>query len=146
MNNEPVIDVLNELLAAESASLLPRLGESEIFISWASADDVDDVQCMLAEDREHQSWLVDAILNAGGEPLPALADINSTNLHFLELGFVLPRVFEDRRTLSGYYESASSVVASHPAASEIVGRIAGRIRKHVEKLEKLTSRLTANKS
>lgn len=146
MNNEIVIEVLNELLAAESASLLPRLGQSEIFVSWATADDLDDVQRILAEDQEHQSWLVEAINNAGGDPLPVLADINTTNLHFLELGFVLPKALEDRRRLLRFYESAASQVASNPAASETVGKIADRVRKQVEKLEKLTARLVESKS
>ncbi len=146
MDHDAVIEVLNELLAAESASLLPRLRESRVFVSWASADEVDDVQRILDEDQEHQGWIVEAINRAGGYPLPVRADINTTNLHYIELGFLLPRVLADRRKLLSYYESASGQVASHEASSEVVSRIAGRVRKHVDLLDKLTERAIAQQA
>lgn len=137
MDNESVTDILNDLLAYESRSMLPRLGESTVFFSWASADDQRIVSSMAEEGTEHRAWLVQAIRDLGGEPFPVLADIHSTNLHYLDLSSVLPRTLQDGQHLLTLYESAAAQVGSNARAVSVIARITERLRCHVQQLGKL---------
>ena len=140
MRNEAAIDLLNDLLQQEERSLLPRLRESTVFVSWASAGEHVVVERMIDEANEHRGWLVAAIIRLGGEPLPGLADIRSASIHFLELDFVLPQVVESHRGLLSVYEAAASEASLNPVTSEVVSRIIERHRKHGEQLDELASR------
>lgn len=139
MSNEAAIDLLNDLLQHEARSLLPRLRESTVFVSWAAAGEHLIVERMIDEANEHRGWLVEAITRLGGDPLPGLADIKSASIHFLELDFVLPRVVESHRSLLAAYEAAASEASSHSVASEVVLRTIERHRKHGKQLEQLAS-------
>lgn len=138
MSNETVIDVLNELLAAESLSLLPRLRESTVFVSWASADDQQIVDRMIDGGREHQAWLIGVIRDLGGEPLPVRPDIHSGDIHFLELHYLLPRTLETERRLLTTYESAVHQASEVTPAASVIARIMERRRKYVEQLSRMT--------
>lgn len=143
MKNESVIEILNELLTCESQSLLPRLGEAIIFVCWASADQQRAVSTMIDQGTEHRAWLVEAIRDLGGDPLPAGADIQSTNVHFLDLSFVLPRTTEDRKRLLALYESATAQVGAHALAGSVIARITERLGRHVEQLTDLMKKAVA---
>lgn len=140
MSNEAAIDLLNDLLQHEERSLLPRLRESMVFVSWACAGELQAVERMIDEENEHRRWLVEAITRLGGDPLPGLADIRSASIHFLELDFVLPRVVESHRSLLAAYEAAGSQTSSNPVVSEVVSGIIERHRKHGDQLAQLASR------
>ena len=140
MENETIVQTLNELLAHESQSMLPRLGESTVFVSWASADEQQIVGRMIEEARENGARLVDAIRELGGEPLPVLADIQSTALHFLDLSHVLPAILNDCKRLLNLYESAAGQLGSSPLAGSVITEIIERHRKHVDQLAGLTER------
>ena len=140
MSNEAAIDLLNDLLQHEERSLLPRLRESRVFVSWAYAGELQAVQRMIDEENEHRRQLVEAITRLGGDPLPVSADIKSAGIHFLRLDFVLPRVVESHRSLRVAYETAASRTPSNPVVSEVVSSIIECHRKHGEQLEQLASR------
>ncbi len=137
MKSDDSVVVLNELLAYESRSLLPRLRESALFVSWAGADEQRIVTRIIDEGLEHQAWLVDAIEDLGGGLLPVTADIRSCNLHFLEFNYLLPNILKDVEARLAAYESASSQLAGNARAAELVSRITERVRDHALRLRKL---------
>lgn len=138
MNNQSAIEILNELLMHESQSLLSRLGESTVFVSWACADEQQIVSSMIQEETQHRAWLVEAIRDLGGDPLPVRADIQSTNVHYLDLSFVLPRALKDRNRLLASYESAAAQIGSNPRAGSVIAKIAERHRKHIRELSTIS--------
>ncbi|NOT00058.1 MAG: hypothetical protein HOP29_05480 [Phycisphaerales bacterium] len=140
METLDVIDVLNDLLAEETRSLLPRLHESIVFVSWPSADEQSAVARMIAEQREHPAWLVAAMNDLGGNPVPALPDIRSTNFHFVELSSVLPRILAEERRLLRAYESAGATIGDNVRAAQVIARVAERRRRHIDALARLTAR------
>jgi hypothetical protein len=139
MERETIIEILNELFALEAENLLPRIAESTVFISWASTDDARVVERMIVEDRENRALLASTIRDIGGEILPVWGPIDSGNMHFLDLGFLLPRVVEDHRRLVEAYESAAPQVSAVGIAAEVVGKIAECHRGHTEQLSALAS-------
>ena len=141
MSNETAIEILNELLGYESQSILPHLGESGVFVSWASADERRIVNRMMDEKTEHLAWLVETIHNLGGEALPVRGGISSTTIHYLELNHLLPKVLEDRKRILSAYESAASQVGSNPLAGEVIGKIITRQRRHIEQLTQMTGKV-----
>ncbi len=140
MNTAPVIETLNELLGYESNSLLPRLADSTIFVSWATADEAEHISNIIDEDIEHQAWLVEAIRDLGGEPASASPDVRSAELHFLDLGYVLPRVLADRERLLRAYESAAARIGSNAHAAAVIAKITQRHRRHIETIANLIHR------
>ncbi len=134
MSVDATIEILNELLDQQSRSTLPRLGESEVFFTRASADERIAVQRMIDEDVEHRAWLVDAIIDLGGNPLPVRASIHSSNIHYLDLDYLLPAVHDDRKGIVAAYESAASQVGANPRAAEVIAKIATRLKRHIEQL------------
>jgi len=137
MNNDKLIDLLNDILAAELRSLLPRLRESTVFVDWASADDLFAVNGMMNEELEHVAWLVDAINDVGGDPAPVTADIRSTGAHYLRLSYILPQVLRERRRALSLFESAAPQLAANDRASVVASRIIERKRRHVDHLAQL---------
>lgn len=135
-----VIDILNDLLAEETRSLLPRLHESTVFVSWPSADEQSAVARMIAEQREHPAWLVAAMMELGGSPGPVLPDIRSANFHFVELSSVLRRILAEERRLLRVYESAAATVGDNERAGQVIARVAERRGRHIEALARLTAR------
>lgn len=141
MTNERAVRILNELLEHECRGVLLRVRESNPFISWASADERRMIDDMLGEDTEHRARLVEVIRDLGGEPLPVTADIASTNMHFLDLGFVFPTLLEDRKRLLAAYESAASQVGAHAVAATVITEITDRHRRQIQRLAPLVGRI-----
>ena len=90
---------------------------------------------------EHRAWLAESINDLGGDPLPGLADIRTTNVHYLELGYMLPRVLEERRQSLAFYESAAEQLSANERAAAEVARIVARKRRHVEQLSELIEKM-----
>ncbi len=140
MADEAIIEILNELLHHESRSLLPRLKESTVFVTWASAGDHRDVSVMIEEEMEHRTWLAEAIYDLGGEPVPVSPDIRTSNFHYLGLSYLLPKVLEDRKRSLAIDESAAEQVASNERAARVVAEIISRKHRHVERLSELVEK------
>lgn len=140
MNNERAIRILNALLERESRSVLPRIREANPFVTWASAAERRMIDDMIREETEHRAWLVDAIRDLGGEPLPVSADIASTNIHFLDLSYVLPTVLEDRTRVLTAYETAASQAGTSPLAADVIARITDRHRRQIDRLNSAVAR------
>ncbi len=144
MTSTDAIDILNDLLAYEKQSIVPRVRESTVFVSWASAEDKRTMDRLIQEQQEHEAWLVQAIIDLGGDPLPAWADIRTADMHFVEVHSLLPRLLNDAHRIVAAYEAAAAIVGTNPIASETVSRILERTRKHVDQLSALTRRVLPN--
>jgi hypothetical protein len=143
MTSLVAIEILNELLALEKRNLLPRLKESTVFFTWASADEKRVVDRLTREQAEHESWLVGAINDLDGDPLPTWADIRSADIHYAEIHSLLPRLSRGAKELVAGYESAASEVAGNPVASQVVSRILQRTRAHADEIAGLAERVQA---
>jgi len=139
LDGESVIRVLNRLLLAEYASLIPRLGEATYFVSWASADEAQLLSQMVAEECEHVAWLTEAILDLRGAPAPRRFDTATANIHYCELHSLIPRILADRQRLIDVYQSAIPALGGLGKATQVAGRILARHREHLNKLQTMFS-------
>ena len=138
MNSLNLSKSLDNLSHAEQRSMLPRLQESTVFVSWASADEAEAVREMVAQEQEHIAWLVGMISDLGESPTPCTADVRTTSIHYLQLDAIMPRVTQNKKNLVARYEQAAAAVSSDEAASALVGRITERHQAHVARLETLS--------
>lgn len=143
-NQTHSVEILNELYAAEKRSLLPRLAECGMFVSKASARELELVRQMLTEEREHLHWLVDTIEKCRGSVRPAGADINTANLHYLDLHAVMPQVLAGEESLS---RACAQALANGqmlcPEAATTINRIAGRHQTHLRQLRQVAEHFAA---
>ncbi len=134
---------LNILYQAEYASLIPRLAESTVFVSWASADEAAVLEDILCEENEHSAWLVEELARVGESPVPPPPDAGTTNLHFLQLDFVMPQVINDLKGRLALYSRVSPQLSQYPEASLAARKIAARHQAHLEALQKMAEGLAA---
>ena len=90
MNSLNLSKSLDDLCHAEQRSMLPRLQESTVFVSWASADEAEAVREMVEQEQEHIAWLVEMISALGESPTPCTADVRTTSIHYLQLDAIMP--------------------------------------------------------
>ncbi len=126
MTEPMIIDVLNELLAAERSAPALRLIESIVFVSRGAADDVVVVRRMAEQSQQHAGWLTEVILQLGGSPGLRVADMTSAGLHFQELRSAMPYLLVQSEELVRKYNAASARVSSEPQAADLVGKILAR--------------------
>ncbi len=121
--------------------MLPRLRESVVFVSSASADDADAVAGMIEEEHEHVAWLVEMILGLGESPTPCTADVHTTSMHYVELNYMMPRVIQSKRNSIAFYEQNAAAVSTCAEASALVARITERHQSHLAQLNEMTGSL-----
>lgn len=129
---QPVIAILNELLAAEQRSVALRFSESILFVSPLHARNDLLIQEIAKQNREHAGWLTETVLELGSAPGIPVGDINSGDLHFCDLRMVAERLVSDLRHLARLYEMAAQHVSADPVAAEVVARILAR---HINNLD-----------
>ena len=144
---EVTVETLNELYAACRRSPLPRLAESNVFLSNASAAESELVLRMLAEQREHEARLIAEINRCGGGLYPASPDPTSGNLHFLSLHAILPQAIAGLEQLvRAHAEAQARGGALTPAALGIISGFTGRLRQHLMELSELHARVAEQTS
>jgi bacterioferritin (cytochrome b1) len=126
MTEPMIIDVLNELLAAERSAPSERLIESIVFISPAAAEDSVVVRRMAEQSQQHAAWLTEVILQLGGSPGLRVGDVMTAGLHFVELRSAMPYLLTEVEGLVRKYHAASARVSSEPQAAEVIGKILAR--------------------
>ena len=131
-DTQPIIAVLNELLAAEQRSVALRFSESILFVSPLHARNNLLIQEIAKQNREHVGWLTETVLELGSSPGIPVGDINSGDLHFCDLNSVAERLVADLRYLARLYEMAAQHVSADPAAADVVARIRARHRNNLE--------------
>jgi len=121
--------------------MLPRLGESVLFVSRASANDAEAVAGMIEQEREHVAWLVEMMADLGESPTPCTADVHTTSMHYVELTCVMPRVIQSKRNSIAFYEQNAAAVSTSAEASALVARITERHKSHLAQLNEMTGSL-----
>lgn len=143
--DQHAVELLNELFALEQRSLVARLPELHNFVSWLSADQLELVRSMTAEEHEHHSWLLDAIeMCGGGGPQPVSPDASLTSLHYVELHAVMPRVRQNVEQLVQAYERAASDPSLPPEIVPVINRIRQRHEQHLQQLRNLEADSSAD--
>ncbi|MEK6797693.1 MAG: hypothetical protein AABZ12_01870 [Planctomycetota bacterium] len=132
-----VVDILNRVLSAEQGGLAERLLESTMFVSDASLQGAELVRRMAGESRRHCAALAGMVTLLGGAPASRRLDALSSDLHFQELGFVLPRVAAAEAALVFEYRSSASVLGDVPEAAKLVSGMADAHEKNLLQLRKL---------
>ena len=143
MNSLNLSNSLDDLCHAEQRSLLPRLQESTVFVSWASADEAEAVREMVAQEQEHIAWLVGMISDLGESPTPCTADVRTTSIHYVGLDYLMPLVIASKSKLIEFYEQGGAAVSANSEASALVAKIAERHKSHLERLEAMSGALEA---
>jgi hypothetical protein len=143
MDDRRVFDVLNELLAAEAASLLPRMTECTAFVRPAETARLEAVKRMASEHQANTARLARTLLDLGGQPRPHSRDMHSANLHYLELDVLLPQAVASEEKLSAKYAAALRSLSEWPAAAAAVRDIGSWHRVCADYLRSLATTATA---
>ncbi len=139
MIDQLIIDVLNELLGAEQAYLLPRLAESGIFVAGPSTKDHTVIERMMLENARRREALASLIIESGGAPAPREADLESADLHFQQLDLILPRLLDRTRAVAAKYERAAGRVSSHLSASSLIAQHHAEHKTDIASLESMVA-------
>lgn len=144
MDLQTVVDILNELLAAEQRSLARRLVESTLFVSLPTMEDAKIVRHMADKSVEHAQWLTKQILDLEGVPGLRFGDVSTANLHYQELRHALPRLLRDHEELIRKYKLACGRLGSDSPDVQLVPRILARHQEHHDLLQRLTGQSTGS--
>ncbi len=131
-DNRQTIAGLNDLLALEHASHLSRLREAETYVSWPVAGLVDELRRIVAEDADHERWLVEEIYRLGGAPRPRRLDIRTAGDHYVDVNYLMPKIIDEERRLARAYAQGGGAAAGQTA--RLLAAIQSRHERHAEEL------------
>ncbi len=137
MDNPSVAAVLNQLLDEEQQSLVLRVAESTPFVSLAEVAAGNLIRKMARTSRTHRAQLSELILDLGGQPVPRRADLNTGNLHYLDLFSMFPRLLEAQESLDNLYRQLTPKLASDRRAAALAGQILARHEADLQSLRRL---------
>ncbi|MHC4093466.1 MAG: hypothetical protein ACYSVY_24870 [Planctomycetota bacterium] len=129
--------ILDELIAAQGRSLLPRLLESTVSVGSQAAGELEIVRRLVAEEGTDTQRLVDTLMDLDGMPGPSVGEITSADFHYVDLDVLLPRVVADQQQLAARYQAAAEALSGCAPAEETVRGIGARQRARLEYLRKL---------
>ena len=138
MDRTRVYDILNELLAAEAVSLLPRLTECTTFVQPSDTGGLEAVQRMAAEHQANTARLTRTLIDLGGEPLSHTRDIDSATFHYLELDALLPPAVDSEEATASRYAAALPGLSECPPAVLVARELGSWHRVCADYLRKLT--------
>lgn len=136
---ESSIDLLNQLLAAETGGLLARLPELWPSLTGTRSSAARVVQRAAEESREHRAWLAEGICALGGAVWPVTMDPATAALHYCSLASLLPRIQQSLEALVHAYSEASAVRSLLPEAAELIARITRRHEANLQALREVTA-------
>ncbi len=135
MDEDHVCDVLNDVLEAEAASLLPRLTECTAFVPPAELSRFEAVKRMASEHSGQLARLARTLIDAGGQPFPHAKDMRTAAFHYVELDVLLPSAIAGEETLAAACAQAGPSLPQ--AAASAVRELAAWHRVCAEYLRKL---------
>jgi len=135
MSHQNAVDALNDLLAAEYESLIPRLAQADPYVSWPAADDRALIEQMLADVEAHKRDLTQLILKLRGSPVPPRYSTETGGLHYVQLSYLMPAVIQSVREMIAAYESAGPTGSAE--ADALNARHLADYRRYLTHLEKL---------
>lgn len=139
-DRESSVEVLNQLLAAETQSLLARLPELWPSLTGTRSAAARIVERAADQSREHRAWLAERICALGGVVWPVTMDPATAAFHYCSLASLLPRIQQSLEALVDAYLKASARSRSLlPEASELVAQIARRHEANLQSLREVTA-------
>jgi hypothetical protein len=135
MSHQNAVDTLNELLGAEFASLIPRLGEAAPRVTWPATEDQALLRRVLADAQTHQRELTQLILKLRGSPNPPRYAAETGGVHYVKLSYLMPEVIESMRRLIAAYETAGPTGSVE--ADALIARHLAEYQRHLAGLERL---------
>ncbi len=133
MTHASLIDVLNDLLAAEQASLIHRLSEAQPFVDEASASTWVAVEQLIADGFAHERDLAEMIQQLGGVPSPSAHDTTTGGLHYSSLPHLLPDIRAAVQVLITAYDHTAGT--GNAKADALVTRNVTIYRRHQTTIE-----------
>ena len=137
--SEQAVKILNDFLAAESASLVSRLRECDAYVAWTAAQDGLVIDRITADSAAHRHELVETILKLRGQPRPAQFKTMPRSEHYLRLDFLMPQMVKSMKSLAATYASAGPT--GNVEADALVARILADHMRHLAELERLQGKL-----
>lgn len=134
------IEILNELLAAETAGLIARLRTASPFVDWTGTEENEVVGRILRDQARNAEILTQEILRLEGAPEPSLPDTTTADLHYLDLAFLLPKILDSQRKIVDLYQSAlAELSGEHLATTRCISDLLAEHRRYLSELEALRS-------
>ena len=141
-SQQETIVVFNQLHVAEMNTLLPRLLEMNLSVSWAAAPLFEVAKKLAEAAREHREWLVEAIQDQRGAVWPVTLDPRTANLHYLSLDAITPMVIRNLDQLVRNYQQVASNKSLTPDSAELISRIGRRYDTYLRQLQDLCSAMS----
>lgn len=139
MDATRVLDILNDLLTAESASQLWRLAECGAFFDRHDAAGSDTVRGLARRHEQELHGLAGLIMDLGGQPRPAVRDIHTANFHYINCDVLLPHVLKSEEQLAQRCDAALEELSEAPAAADFVRDLRDKHRVRADLLRKMQS-------
>jgi len=137
MDTAKIVEILNELLAAEQGCVVSHLLRSASVLSEQSVAGLEIVRRVEREVQEHGAWLAGMINSLDSSPGLRRADTCTAGMHYRELERALPALREDCVRLRDLCTKAAGQVAQYPRALTLVERIGARHELHARALAEL---------
>ncbi len=128
MKSADSVEILSELLGAEQRSLAVRLLESTVFVPRLGVHDLHLVKRLADQSKERCAELAELIIELGEVPAPCTHDPTSADLHYVELGYAMPRLLADQVALSRMYSQAAELLEEDSPARAFVVRACNQLR------------------
>ncbi len=138
-NNTASIAVLNALIRAERAGIGPRLLEAGVFVEDRSEKVYALADRLAKAAEEHVAELSRLVMERGQTPPAHAVDLRLADLHFQEVGHLLPRIIAEEEQLIRKYDVALTRLKDDPDAVAVVTRLRDRHRTLLEEARKLAS-------
>jgi len=137
MNVTILAKELDRMSRLERRSLVPRLAECWVTLSWSSTEENNVLQRMVQQCAEHVAWLADLMIEMGEFPSPCTAEVDTTGWHYLDLNYLMPQLLQDKQNLIACYEEITSRWLPNDKASSLVKKIVASHKTHLEELQAL---------
>jgi hypothetical protein len=105
-----------------------------MFLTSAGSEEVEAIHRMMSEEKAHASAIAELMLELGQAPRPAPPDVHAGDLHYLEVHYLLPILTRAKEALVAAHASARTRLAGSPRALELVTRLEGAQRRHLDSL------------
>ena len=131
--------LLQDIVRRASRSMLQYIGNSYPWAGDGEAGLLTQVQAVIAEEEQAIEGLA-GYLRKHRMGLPYLGSYpqNFTNLNYVSLDYLMPRLLKWQREWVTILEKDATLVANAEAKAE-VGKLIAVARRHVEELEKITA-------
>ena len=134
MADPTIARTIDGLLAMEYTSLLHQLSDSAAFVPGPEVPGAIALGQMIADEQSSRRELAELLDRLDATPGPRLVRATEAEINYTRLDAILPRLIQDKKRLIAGYEAAAKLVASDPAAVDVVSAILGRHRDHLQRL------------